>query len=139
MGESSRARCLASRMLMMLPKWHSSKLSFHQGMSKIKSSGRWTNASQGARGFGLLGEPGEEGSCAKGSMSMVLPSSPLFISNSKVAASGRYCPGGADLGLGDFHSFLPPKVVQAAAMGRIRSEGEGDDEGEGEVVMKINP
>lgn len=45
--------------------------------------------------------------------------------------------------MGDFHSFLPPKVVQAATMGSVRSEGEGeskgegDDEGEGEVVTKI--
>lgn len=49
------------------------------------------------------------------------------------------------MGLGNFHSFLPPKVVQAPAVGRIRSEGEGegknecegDDESKGEVVMKV--
>lgn len=36
------------------------------------------------------------------------------------------------MGLGDFQSFLPPKVVQAPTMGRVRSEGEGEGKNEGE-------
>lgn len=45
---------------------------------------------------------------------------------------GSNGPGAVGLGLWDFHSFLPPKALQALTMGRVRSEGEGEGDGEGE-------